>query len=398
MPDTTAKLNVLIWRTQWLSYSETFVELQARNLPQSSAVYAGLSLDDRGRELGARSVVTRGRFIGALERLVLSRLGRSSRLLDIVRARNIDVIHAHFGPDAVFISKFCRRYSIPLVLTLHGYDVSSMATGSSWRVRRYRGRLKETMSYASAVICVSGHVRRLALELGSPPERSLVHYVGVEIPTTARNDGPRKGLLFVGRLVEKKGLVDLIRALARVDPPQRDTPLTVIGRGPLEDELKQLAEKLALNITFRGALPHSKVLQEITSATAVVVPSRQASGGDVEGLPTVIMEALSRGIPVIGTRHSGIPEAVRDGLEGLLSAEGDVDGLAANLNKFLAGSPEEHQRMATLARARAEQLFDVRVQASSLEDLYAGATQSATTCSEEIADVQTTAFLRRTRQ
>lgn len=368
------KLGVLIWRTEWLSYSETFIELQARNLRRTRAVFAGLTLNDIGENLGANRVVSRTRLLGTIGRLGLSRLGLSSSLRSLIRRENVKVIHAHFGPDAVTITNFCRRHSIPLVLTLHGYDVSSMATGSDRRTAAYRRKLKVAMDYASTIICVSEHIRGLAVLLGSPEHKTVVHHIGVEIPSQIPTTPSRAGLVFVGRLVEKKGLDDLLGALALLPEHLRQTALTVIGRGPLLDEMTNQAKELGLNVEFRGALAHSEVLSAISSAAVVVVPSRKATGGDVEGLPTVIMEAMSRGIPVVGTRHSGIPEAIRHGYEGLLSDERDVEGLAANLKRLLS-NPQELESMAALARTRSEQMFDISVQARALDVIYADAAQ-----------------------
>ncbi|MEO5319273.1 glycosyltransferase [Arthrobacter sp. CC3] len=363
-------LKVLIWRTEWLSYSETFIELQARNLELSQAIYAGLSIDEIGLRLGARAITSRFRVLKRLQRFALSRFGMSRRLDTLVKAEGIQVIHAHFGPDANAIYKFCRRHSLPLVITLHGYDVSSMATGQDSRARKYRRKLAAAMQYASRIICVSEYIRAMAIELGARADVTLVHYVGVEIPAAVSAFTNRGGLLFVGRLVEKKGLDDLLEAISLLPGVQRQTALTVIGRGALAKDLQRRASSLGLNVKFRGALSHAEVLDEISSAAVVVVPSKASAGGDVEGLPTVIMEAMSRGIPVIGTYHSGIPEAVRDGKDGLLSPERDPQALAASIERLMTNK-DDLVNMGTSARGRAKELFDISIQSRSLDQIYA---------------------------
>lgn len=364
------KLRVLIWRTEWLSYSETFIELQARNLEESQPIFAGISIDEIGLRLGAKAVTSRFRIIRRLQRYTLSRFGISRKLDTFVKNERIQIIHAHFGPDATAIYKFCRRNSIPLVMTLHGYDVSSMAVGQDSKSRKYRHKLAAAMQYASRIICVSEYIRTLAIGLGARADATVVHYVGVEIPTAVSTNPNGNGLLFVGRLVEKKGLDDLLEAISVLPGRLRQTTLTVIGRGPLAKDLQSRARSLGLNVLFRGALPHADVLNEISSAAAVVVPSKASVGGDVEGLPTVIMEAMARGIPVIGTYHSGIPEAVRDGKDGLLSPERDSRALAANLERLMA-QPEELVNMGVSARERAKELFDVSIQSRSLDRIFA---------------------------
>ena len=134
------------------------------------------------------------------------------------------------------------------------------------------------------------------------------------------------GLVFVGRFVEKKGVDDLIEALATiVDPRPRSL---LIGDGPLDASMRDRAAALGLDATFVGLQPAAVVARRLAESKVLVAPSRTAANGESEGLPTTILEAASHGVPAVSTLHSGIPEAVEDGKTGLLGPEGDRAALA----------------------------------------------------------------------
>ena len=135
--------------------------------------------------------------------------------------------------------------------------------------------------------------------------------------------------LAVGRFVEKKGFEYFIRAMALVGDrsPIRGA---IIGDGPLRPSLESLARDLGVidRIDFLGWRTHDEVSELMHQADLLVAPSVIAADGDMEGMPLVIAEAMSTGLPVLGTRHSGIPEAVRHGENGIVVEERDAEALA----------------------------------------------------------------------
>jgi len=141
-------------------------------------------------------------------------------------------------------------------------------------------------------------------------------------------------VLFVGRLVEKKGCEYLIRAFAKVQETVPDAILVIIGDGPLRDHLKQLAQKLNIRVQFRGPLTHVAVQQECRLARVICLPSITAANGDAEGLPLVVLESQASGVPVV-TSARGADEAVKDGHTGYIFPEGDVVVLGAKLRVLL---------------------------------------------------------------
>ena len=177
-------------------------------------------------------------------------------------------------------------------------------------------------------------------------------------------------MLFVGRHIEKKGLGDLLAAMAQVQAEAPGARLLVVGDGPLRHELEAEARRLGLDADFAGWLAPDEVTRRFREARVLCVPSRRAANGDAEGLPTVIPEAGAQGLPVVGTRHSGIPEAIGDdGTAGLLVGEGDVDGLARALTSVLTDDAL-WRRLSAGARDNAARRFDPRRQAQELEAIY----------------------------
>jgi glycosyltransferase involved in cell wall biosynthesis len=166
-------------------------------------------------------------------------------------------------------------------------------------------------------------------------------------------------------LVEKKGTKVLIEAVAGI----AGAKLAVIGDGPLRAALERQARKLGERVRFLGALRSDEVAQWMQRASVLAAPSVTAADGDAEGLPNVVVEAAASGLPVVGTRHSGIPEAVEDGATGFLVPEGDAGALAARLAELL-GSQSLRREMGVAARQLAEHKFSRQMLTERLEAIY----------------------------
>jgi glycosyltransferase involved in cell wall biosynthesis len=234
---------------------------------------------------------------------------------------------------------------------------------------RYALLRRQLVERGSLFLAVSEAVRRRALVAGFPAERVITHPNGVDTgffhPSGAP---PERGLvLHIGRLVEKKGTAALLEAVARTE----GASLVIVGEGPLRAALERRARSLGVEakVRFTGALPPEEVLSWMQRAWLLAAPSVTAGDGDSEGLPTVLCEAAAAGLPVVATRHSGIPEIVAEGETGLLSPEGDVALLARNLSLLLT-SPYMRQSMAAAARLRALDRFDLGRQTGRLEGYY----------------------------
>jgi glycosyltransferase involved in cell wall biosynthesis len=247
---------------------------------------------------------------------------------------------------------------------VHGHDVTRQPAARGPRGVRYRRNLRTVFDRADVVLAVSAHIRARAIACGADPARVQVHHTGVPVPADATPAPKDWDVAFVGRLVEKKGADDLLSALA-----MSRARAVLIGTGPLEDALRRRAAALGVDATFRGALPPAGVEAHLRASRMLAAPSRTARDGDSEGLPTTVLEAAALGLPVVATRHSGIPEAVRHGETGLLSAEADPAALAGNITRLLADGPLR-ARLGARGRAYVSAQFDLTRQSARLEALY----------------------------
>ena len=268
-------------------------------------------------------------------------LRRSVRRL----APTSDIVHVHWGPTAALAAPW--RSGQPYVLTLHGSDVTLARRGGLWL-----GMLRRALRDAAGVDVVAEEQRRFLAEQGLWDAARPIEVIPAGVPEDliarprdVRAEGAFR-FLYAGRLVESKGVTDLLGAFAEVRKAGIDAELELIGAGPLEDSLRERAGTgpLAGRVRFRGAIPHDKALDAIARADALVLPSHG------EGSPLVVAEALALGTPVIGSRVGAIPELL--GSYGLVSGPGDVRALAADMEQ-LARDPDLWQRLSAKGRASA---------------------------------------------
>jgi glycosyltransferase involved in cell wall biosynthesis len=209
------------------------------------------------------------------------------------------------------------------------------------------------------------------LRRGYPPEKVRLHYIGVDAARFCPDPAvvPQLRILFVGRLVEKKGCVDLLKAMVEVRAKYPEVELAVVGDGPLREKLESFAREHRLNVRFLGVHPPDVVLKLLRESLLFCLPSVRSGTGDSEGLGIVNLEAQAVGVPVVGTRHGGIPEAVEDGVTGLLAEERDPAGLARHILTLLSDAPLR-AKMGQAARARIIRDFDLEKQSQLLEKQY----------------------------
>jgi glycosyltransferase involved in cell wall biosynthesis len=284
------------------------------------------------------------------------------------------LIHAHFALDGTEALYLQSALNVPLLVTLHGYDITSSDAEfeRTARGRHYLANRSELWNRASKFICVSEAIKTAALKAGIPKEKLVVHYIGIDLKNFQRNHllvrDPHL-ILFVGRLVEKKGCEFVIRALSQLTIDQPRAHLVVIGHGPLRRELEALASKLGVKVRFLGPQNAELVRMWMGKARILCVPSVQAKTGDSEGFGMVFAEAQSMGTPVVSTWHSAIPEVVRHGVTGLLAAERDCTGLAHHICRFLS----DHIFWSTCGNRAITHIrdnFDLQRQTFELEKTY----------------------------
>jgi len=313
-------------------------------------------------------------WLNRARRLFCEVFGPSEHQVARVRALSPALIHAHFGPDATHAMPLARALGVPLLVTHHGYDVTTedRALARSPWLRFYLKRRAGLYQAAALVLCVSQFIREKAVRKGAPPHKTLVHYIGIDIAgftpdaSVARSDI----VLFVGRLVENKGCEQLLQAMRLAQRSRPECRLVIIGEGPLRPRLEQAARELALrHVSFLSTEPAGLVRYWMNRARVFSVPSVTVDSGASEGFGMVFAEAQAMGLPVASFDTGGIPEAVVHGETGLLARERDTAGLAQNIIALLSdGSMWE--RFSDAGRRRARELFDIRRQTAALEDIY----------------------------
>jgi glycosyltransferase involved in cell wall biosynthesis len=289
---------------------------------------------------------------------VLAGLGKRSgwlarRLTDrrataFLRAQGVRTLLAEYGPVGVRLLGPAGQAGCRLFVHFHGYD----ATREVHRPgvpEAYRALFAQ----AAGVFVPSRYIGARLQALGCPEAKLTVAPCGVDpdrFTPSARHPGQ---LLSVGRLVEKKSPLSTLRAFALAHRQLPGLRLDMVGDGPLLGAARAFVAEAGLDqaVTLHGALPHDRVRELMSRAQAFLQHSVVATSGDCEGLPVAILEAMSAGVPVISTWHSGIPEAVEHGTHGLLAAEYDIGGMAEAIVR-LAGDPALCARMGAAGRAR----------------------------------------------
>lgn len=285
----------------------------------------------------------------------------------VFRRERFDLIHAHFGPGAVYALNFAVRHRLPLVVTFHGYDVPILLTRDRFRPPNWRYWLTSPLLFRriDRFLAASKDLQSLLLLLGADPERVFLYQLGVDVPRYHREPVARDELevLMIGRFVEKKGHVYALRALAAARARGARLRLALLGDGPLRPEIERLVDELGIRsaVELAGAVPHDEVARRLARADIVIAPSVVARNGDRESGILVLKEAGASRLPTIGTHHGGIPEIIDDGVTGFIVPERDAEALADRLVR-LASDPELRERMGAAARAKVERAFDLRTQ------------------------------------
>lgn len=272
-----------------------------------------------------------------------------------------DVIHCHFGQNGS-IAVVLRDVGVltgKIVTIFHGFDLTSYIK------KHGSGTYKQLFEKGDLFLPISEHWKNRLIELGCNKNKIQVHRMGINISNL--NDSAKKGhknestiILSVGRLVEKKGINYGIEAVARLKDRFQGLQYLIIGDGIMKIDLMQLIQKhqLQKNVKLLGWMTQDEIFNIMRGADIFLAPSVTSSTGSQEGIPVVLMEAMAHRLPVVATRHSGIPEIVIDGQNGFLAEECDVVGLADKM-ECLIMNPELSNRMGAEGRKLIENSFDI---------------------------------------
>ena len=333
--------------------SETFVRANLAGLPFATTAYFGDEMPFHDPWRLAYGVAV------ALSKL-LTRLGLRTWAswpaavvaFALIRRHQPDLLLVEFGFHAVRVMEAAALADLPMVVHFRGLDLSAWSKFGVQRDRYHR-----LVRILSGAIVKSEPMRRTLLELGLDEDRILVSASGAnaQLFHSAAPSSAPPVFLAVGRFVAKKGPLLTIRAFAQLvsEQPTPGLALWMVGDGPLLPAAKTLVQQLGLmaSVRFFGQCSQSEVAGLMRQVRGFVQHSVVAPDGDSEGNPVSVMEAQLSGLPVVSTRHAGIPDVVLDGRTGLLVEEGDVRGMAAAMERLMA-DPELAARFGSAGRER----------------------------------------------
>ena len=383
------KPSVAIYLQHYLSPSMTFIYRQLLGIGDdfNPIVVCSDMLENTNLFPFSKIFYKRRKFLSIKKSKVFTKIYGAGRLLSLQPAisksqrkyfksklieNRVKLIHAHFGPSGLEILPIAKELEIPLVCTFHGYDVSILLGH-----KKYIENLSKLFSYAH-IIAVSEDMKSRLVKIGANSERIFVIRCGIPVDVfefTQRTALNRKikenkviNYLQVSNFVEKKGHAYTIEAFSLLFKKNPNVHLTLAGGGELYHKIKQLVKEKNLNdhVTFTGVVNEEKVKNLMINADVFVHHSVTSERGDKEGVPTVLMEAMATGLPVISTFHSGIPELIDDGINGFLVKEKDFESYSERMSKILFAG----DKFSSNARKKVEEKFNLRKEVSCMIDIY----------------------------
>jgi len=367
--ESEGRVTVAHFREEFLPISETFIhDVIARTRGQRPVVVYGVRANSGHFPLPPGSLWTGRPFRSPYQ--------EAPELAARLRQRGTQVVHAHFGWDLPLAAVAARELEVALIVSFHGKDASSYLRDELW-VRRYRRLLPEA---AAVVVDYRGMARRL-IRLGAAEDRVHVIRTGIDLSFWPARRPPRQPgpvrIASVGRLVPKKGHHLLVEAFAEATSRGLDAELTILGEGPERESLRRLGERLGLGGRFR-LMPRTRaagIRTLLCSSDLFALPSLTDESGDEETTPLVLKEASACLLPVLASRHAGIPDVVFDGVTGVLVDEGSVPALTEGLLRLVAERPR-WGTMGASGRARIEDLFGLDHTLNRWRKLYRALAQT----------------------
>lgn len=360
----------LVYRDQIGAPSEiAFLRRQYVGFTHLKPVWIGRSLLPAAPAVGRAPIRLGGDGItGPINRLLFRHFG----IMPSIPIPGLaPVLHAQFARGGAIALPLAQALNSRLVVTLHGGDVSKQ---KNWGRTVLAQRWPDVVRYAAHFVCVSHAVADIAQARGVPQGKLVVLPIGVEVPAAPPPPATPTAHLFVGRFVEKKGIVVLADAVRQLRAAGDQTPVVCVGDGPLRPVLEALAREVP-GVTLTGWLDPAAIRPLMASAWSLLVPSIIASSGDTEGLPSVIPEAMAQGCPVIGSDQGGIAEAIVPGQTGILVPAGDAAALAAAM-RDIASQPGARSTMGAHAFANVSARLNAEIQSKRLETLLLSALQA----------------------
>jgi glycosyltransferase involved in cell wall biosynthesis len=289
-----------------------------------------------------------------------------------ILSQKITLIHAHFGPSAIEVFPIAKKLNIPLIITFHGYDISTLLA-----YPKYIQNIKKVLQYAKIFI-VANSMKKTLEKFGVAEENIILLRCGIPISkfkfiereslSEKYKQNKRITFIQISNFVEKKGHIYTLKAFSKFLAFYDNSELILAGNGYLQNKCKIIASNLGIenNIKFVGHLNEDDVFELMKKADVFLHHSVTAKNGDKEGVPTVIMEAMATGIPVISSYHSGIPELIDDGVNGNLVHEKNIDEYVEKMKSILLDGDQYRSK----ARKRVEEQFSLVGETEKMKEVF----------------------------
>lgn len=323
------KIRICFTTTDLNAYSETFI----RNLKDGldgqifhcyGAMFPYLSEDKTLQSYKTPPLIDLFKHrLGLIKRPL-----REYYLVKYLKAQRINLVFANYGPSGALLAPIAEELKIPLIVHFHGFDASIYEV-----LEKNQAAYQRMFSSAKAIIVVSEEMKKDLIALGAPEEKLLKitcapHSLFFDVTPNYESNQ----VLAIGRFVEKKGPHLTLLAFQKAKERCPELKLKFVGNGDLLPICKDLCISLGIrDVDFVGILSPKKIAYEMSQSFCFIQHSRKASNGDKEGTPVAILEAMAAGLPVISTNHAGIPEVVKDGINGYLVEENDVQRMSDRL-------------------------------------------------------------------
>lgn len=364
-------MNVLVYRNHFLELSETFIYNQVVNMPINIVPYVVCNKRANIDKFPYDKVIEiKHANLLKIYALIVSKLTKCNRnamlkklyanyIFKIVDKHGIDLLHIHFGTNLFHFNEAFLDLAIPIVVTFHGFDASSKLHDPIYKEKILKAFEKDNIFG----FAVSNNIKNNLCSIGLPESKISVQYIGIN-PTVflpkEKKSISRKSLvklIQVSRFVEKKGHIFTLQAVNQLLLDGYDVELNFVGSGPLLSDIQQKTVELKMSDKVHFLMDKSshEINNLLRESDIFILHSITAENGDQEGLPIVLMEAMSIGLPIISTKHSGIPELVQDGVDGYLVAEKDVDGYVGAMKKAI----EEYGLLAIKSVDKINESFNV---------------------------------------
>ena len=337
------KKNILIVSPTKIGLTETFIRAHIEQLYGNVFYLYGWNLDFKTQcdvSLGElykpkSSVLTKLKSL--LPHYIYFRLAQKRKknytkealIKRYLQEHQIDVVLAEYGTAGSFIAPVCKSLDLPLLVHFHGFDASRKDI-----LNTFKKGYQLMFSYATKIIVVSNAMKQALVGQGCPETKLLINTYGPHPDyLNIKPDLESNYIISVGRHTYKKAPYLTILAFQEVLKKHPYLKLKMIGDGELFDVSKNLVKSLGLenNIILLGALERQEIIKHLQSAFLFVQHSIIATNGDSEGTPVGIIEAMAAGLPLVSTRHAGIPDVVIENETGFLVDEGDIDAMSENI-------------------------------------------------------------------